>query len=84
MLMIVPTKRFPHRPTGYLYRQIAKGIKYPSWVEKDIGKDIGRCTTGYDERVQMDKFYMQKCTIWMDLVILLKTPFAVIKGHGAV
>lgn len=44
----------------------------------------GRCATSYEERVQMDKFYMYKCNIWMDLVILLKTPFAVITGHGAV
>ncbi|MEW6658121.1 MAG: sugar transferase [Thermodesulfobacteriota bacterium] len=43
----------------------------------------GRSTTSYEERVQMDKFYMQKCTIWMDLIILLKTPFVVLKGHGA-
>jgi lipopolysaccharide/colanic/teichoic acid biosynthesis glycosyltransferase len=44
----------------------------------------GRSTTSYEERVQMDKFYMQKCNIWMDLVILLKTPLIVVKGHGAV
>lgn len=44
----------------------------------------GRSTISYEDRVQMDKFYLQKCTIWMDLVILLKTPFIVIKGHGAV
>jgi exopolysaccharide biosynthesis polyprenyl glycosylphosphotransferase len=44
----------------------------------------GRSTTSYEERVQMDKFYMQKCTIWMDLFILLKTPLVVARGHGAV
>jgi exopolysaccharide biosynthesis polyprenyl glycosylphosphotransferase len=44
----------------------------------------GRSTTSYQERVQMDKFYMHKCNIWMDIVILLKTPMIVLKGHGAV
>jgi lipopolysaccharide/colanic/teichoic acid biosynthesis glycosyltransferase len=44
----------------------------------------GRSNTSYEERVQMDKFYMRKVTIWMDLVILIKTPFIVIRGHGAV
>jgi lipopolysaccharide/colanic/teichoic acid biosynthesis glycosyltransferase len=34
--------------------------------------------------VEMDKFYMRKVSIWMDLVILIKTPLIVIKGHGAV
>jgi undecaprenyl-phosphate galactose phosphotransferase len=44
----------------------------------------GRSDTSYAERVQMDKFYMMKVTIWMDLVILIKTPLIVIRGHGAV
>lgn len=44
----------------------------------------GRINTSYEERIQMDKFYMNKCNIWMDLVILLKTPIIVIFGRGAV
>lgn len=44
----------------------------------------GRSTTSYAERVQMDKFYLHKCNIWMDLVILFKTPMIIFKGHGAV
>jgi exopolysaccharide biosynthesis polyprenyl glycosylphosphotransferase len=44
----------------------------------------GRSNTSYEERVRMDKFYMVKCNIWMDLVILIKTPLIVLKGHGAV
>jgi exopolysaccharide biosynthesis polyprenyl glycosylphosphotransferase len=43
----------------------------------------GRCATSYEERVQMDKFYMYKCSMWMDFYILLKTPVAVIKTEGA-
>ena len=43
----------------------------------------GRSNISYEVRVQMDKFYMRKVTIWMDLVILLKTPLAVLRGHGA-
>jgi exopolysaccharide biosynthesis polyprenyl glycosylphosphotransferase len=43
----------------------------------------GRCATSYEERVQMDKFYMYKCSIWMDFYILLKTPIAVLNTEGA-
>ena len=43
----------------------------------------GRCATSYEERVQMDKFYMYKCSMWMDFYIILKTPVAVIKTEGA-
>ena len=44
----------------------------------------GRSNTTYEERAQMDKFYMHKCNIWMDLTILLKTPIKVLSGEGAV
>jgi exopolysaccharide biosynthesis polyprenyl glycosylphosphotransferase len=44
----------------------------------------GRSATSYEERVQMDRFYMRRVNMWMDLIILLKTPLIVIKGHGAV
>ena len=43
----------------------------------------GRCNTNYAERMQMDRFYMNKCSIWLDLVILLKTPLKVLKSDGA-
>jgi exopolysaccharide biosynthesis polyprenyl glycosylphosphotransferase len=44
----------------------------------------GRSNTTYEERAQMDKFYIHKCNIWMDLTILLKTPIKVLSGEGAV
>jgi exopolysaccharide biosynthesis polyprenyl glycosylphosphotransferase len=44
----------------------------------------GRSNTSYEERVQLDLFYIRKVTIWMDLIILLKTPLIVLKGHGAI
>jgi exopolysaccharide biosynthesis polyprenyl glycosylphosphotransferase len=43
----------------------------------------GRSFLSYEERIQMDKFYINKCNIWMDLVILLQTPFKVFRGYGA-
>jgi exopolysaccharide biosynthesis polyprenyl glycosylphosphotransferase len=43
----------------------------------------GRCSTTYEERIQMDKFYMYNASIWLDLVILFQTPIKVLRGHGA-
>jgi exopolysaccharide biosynthesis polyprenyl glycosylphosphotransferase len=43
----------------------------------------GRCNTTYEDRVAMDKFYLYKCNIWLDLVILLRTPLRVLRGDGA-
>lgn len=43
----------------------------------------GRSDVGYEERVQLDMYYIRNYTIWLDLQILLRTPLAVLKGKGA-
>lgn len=43
----------------------------------------GRQTTTYEERVQMDMFYIERWSIWLDLVIIVKTFWQVVKAEGA-
>jgi lipopolysaccharide/colanic/teichoic acid biosynthesis glycosyltransferase len=43
----------------------------------------GRQEVSYEERVNMDLFYLRNSSIGMDLKILLKTPWRVIRGVGA-
>lgn len=43
----------------------------------------GRSRVRFDEMVRMDLRYAMAWTPWLDLKILLLTPFAVIKGSGA-
>lgn len=43
----------------------------------------GRSRTSFDEMVRMDLRYIQNQSIWLDLKILIKTPFAVFSGNGA-
>ena len=43
----------------------------------------GRSRTTFDEMVRMDIQYIREQSIWTDISLLLKTPFAVIGGHGA-
>ncbi len=43
----------------------------------------GRSNVSYDERVQLDMYYIRNWTIWLDLHLLLQTFPAIIKGHGA-
>jgi exopolysaccharide biosynthesis polyprenyl glycosylphosphotransferase len=43
----------------------------------------GRSDVTYDERVQLDMYYIRNYTIWLDLQILIETVPAVIKGRGA-
>lgn len=43
----------------------------------------GRQRKTYAERVEMDLFYIQNWSFLLDIKILLKTPFKVLKGEGA-
>ncbi len=43
----------------------------------------GRSRTTFDEMVRLDLKYIAEWSLWLDLKILLKTPMAVLNGHGA-
>lgn len=43
----------------------------------------GRNDTTYDERVRLDMIYVETWTVWLDIVILWKTVFALIFRSGA-
>jgi len=44
---------------------------------------MGRQTTSYEDKVQLDMFYIDHWSIWLDLVIVFKTFWAVIRAEGA-
>lgn len=43
----------------------------------------GRSRTKFDEMVRLDLRYVKTWSPWLDIKILLRTPAAVFKGHGA-
>lgn len=44
----------------------------------------GRSEVNFDKRITMDAYYVEKRSLWYDIKILLKTPWAMISGKGAV
>lgn len=44
----------------------------------------GRSNTTYDERVEMDVYYVDNRSFWLDMKIIFKTAFSVIKKKGAI
>lgn len=44
----------------------------------------GRSEVAFDKRIEMDAYYARKRSIWLDILILAKTPWAMISGKGAV
>jgi len=44
----------------------------------------GRSEVHFDKRIKMDAEYVQKISLWYDIKIIVKTPYAMISGKGAV
>lgn len=44
----------------------------------------GRSDVNFDKRVEMDAYYATKKSLWLDLLILIKTPWVMLSGKGAV
>ncbi|GEM45259.1 undecaprenyl-phosphate galactose phosphotransferase WbaP [Deinococcus cellulosilyticus] len=59
-----------------VYKQVRPGITGYWQVH-------GRSDTTYEERVNMDLFYVSNWSPWLDLVILIKTVDVVLRGKGA-
>jgi lipopolysaccharide/colanic/teichoic acid biosynthesis glycosyltransferase len=43
----------------------------------------GRSNLGFDDLVRLDFYYLENWSIWLDISILVKTPFAVLGRDGA-
>ncbi|HSH31606.1 MAG TPA: sugar transferase [Candidatus Saccharimonadales bacterium] len=43
----------------------------------------GRSDIGYDERVKLDIYYVENWSLWLDIKILVKTAFSLLKRKGA-
>lgn len=44
----------------------------------------GRSSVNFDKRIEMDAHYARRKSLLMDIIIILKTPFAMISGRNAV
>jgi lipopolysaccharide/colanic/teichoic acid biosynthesis glycosyltransferase len=44
---------------------------------------MGRSSTTYEERVELDREYFENASLWFDWVIIVRTAMAVVVGKGA-
>ena len=49
-----------------------------------VWQTSGRSEINFDKRVEIDALYVDNVSLWSDLLIMLKTPWAMISGKGAV
>lgn len=67
----------PRYKEGYeLYKRIRPGMS-------GFWQVSGRSDTDYDERVEMDSYYVRNWSVWLDIVILMRTVSIVLRGRGA-
>jgi Undecaprenyl-phosphate galactose phosphotransferase WbaP len=62
--------------TYHLYKQVQPGIT-------GLWQVSGRNDIGYDERVRYDEYYVRNWSVWLDIYILIRTGWVVIRGEGA-
>jgi exopolysaccharide biosynthesis polyprenyl glycosylphosphotransferase len=43
----------------------------------------GRSNLSFDDLVRLDFYYLENWSVWMDVAVLVRTPFAVVRGKGA-
>jgi exopolysaccharide biosynthesis polyprenyl glycosylphosphotransferase len=48
-----------------------------------MGQVSGRSDLSFDDEVKLDLYYMEHWSIWLDLWIIIKTPFAILRNRKA-
>lgn len=84
-------------PRAYLKEELEEQLKKYPKAKKYISEVLtikpgitgywqvsGRSEVNFDKRIEMDAYYARKRSLLFDLMIMLKTPWAMITGKGAV
>lgn len=72
------TKKYPHT------KKLVKEVLSVKPGITGFWQVSGRSEVNFDKRIEMDAYYARRKSIWLDVLILLKTPWAMISGKGAV
>ena len=76
-------------PRAYMPRELPKmvGLERTVWQNRPgltgLWQVSGRNELQFRERVYLDVHYMQSCSFWLDIYILIKTIPVVLTGNGA-
>jgi lipopolysaccharide/colanic/teichoic acid biosynthesis glycosyltransferase len=75
--MISPAELSKYGDAAWIFNRVWPGLT-GYWQVEGARKDSGR--THYQQRVAMDLFYVKNWSLALDLKILLKTPWRVVRG----
>jgi len=74
----IQQRRYPGTP-----EQVKEALKVKPGIT-GFWQVSGRSQVNFDKRIEMDAYYARKRSVVLDILILLKTPLAMVSGKGAV
>jgi lipopolysaccharide/colanic/teichoic acid biosynthesis glycosyltransferase len=74
--MITAAELEKYGPAGWIFRCVKPGLTGYWQIH-------GRQEVSYNQRVELDLFYVKNWSLGLDLRIIAKTPFRVLRGAGA-
>ena len=82
MSLVGPRPHQPREVQGYKRQhKIVLAIK-PGLT--GLSQISGRSNLSYEEEINLDTFYIENWSLYMDMIILIKTPFVVLTSTGSV
>ncbi len=73
----------PHLPEEVAqYQKHHKRVLHMKPGITGLAQVTGRSDLDFEDEVRLDTYYMEHWALWLDLVIVLKTPFAMIKKRN--
>lgn len=81
MSLVGPRPHLPEEVEKYEKHQ--KQVLHMKPGITGIAQISGRSDLDFNDEIRLDVFYMENWALWLDIVILLKTPFAVFKNRTA-
>ena len=82
MSLVGPRPPIPYEREEYEIWHMKRIIKMKPGIT-GLWQVEGRSSCSFDDMVRLDLTYIKNWSIWLDIKIILKTPWAVISGKGA-
>ena len=82
MSIVGPRLPIPYEISHYKYWHRRRVIEVKPGIT-GLWQIYGRSRTTFDEMVRLDVRYIREQSIWLDLKIIIKTPYAMLNGEGA-
>lgn len=82
MSLVGPRPAIPYEVQNYALWHRCRVIEVKPGIT-GLWQVMGRSSTTFNEMVRLDIKYVREWSVWLDLKILAKTPWAVLRGKGA-